>query len=376
MNLISGGFFVLDSPNFFLSDIRVIVLSTLKNFCIMLYPVCLFALVTQFLQDKKQKIGKIIYSVYGLILCVETLPAIFADKLLYDLNYYLLMIQFVFSVVMTVFCILNFKGTNTKQKIVNSVGLITLTALEIDDLAVIFNQWNTPLVSKAVFFAVFFVGLIYSLKIIPENIKSSIHEKELQYELQQNKISVMTSQIQPHFLNNALTAICNLCDSEPKKARDALADFAVYLRENVNALEKNSVVHFDQEISHIQTYINLEKLRFDDKINIVFDLKNTSFEIQPLTIQPLVENAVKHGICPKENGGTITVKSDVKDGVVTISVIDDGVGFDVEEWKNNTSKKRIGLKNVKMRVEHFPDGKFEIHSEKGKGTAVTISFRK
>ena len=98
--------------------------------------------------------------------------------------------------------------------------------------------------------------------------------------------------------------------------------------------------------------------------------------IQPLTVQPIVENAVKHGICMKENGGTVTLQTSEENGIVTITVIDDGVGFDLNSSETaKNSRSHVGLENVKSRVENFADGKFTVESEIGKGTVVTISFR-
>ena len=85
-------------------------------------------------------------------------------------------------------------------------------------------------------------------------------------------------------------------------------DFSVYLRENMDSISSRPV-RFYKELSHINTYLRLEKLRFGDKINVVYDIEAEDFEIQPLTVQPIVENAVKHGICMKENGGTIPLRA-------------------------------------------------------------------
>ena len=227
-----------------------------------------------------------------------------------------------------------------------------------------------------VFAAVFVPALFYSLIFIPQNINAGLREKELQLELQENQMSVMLSQIQPHFLYNALSAICDLCGSEPLKARDALVDFSVYLRENMDSISSKPV-RFYNELSHIDTYLKLEKLRFGDKINVVYDIEAEDFEIQPLTVQPIVENAVKHGICMKENGGTITLKTSEENGSITITVTDDGVGFDVNSTVTEGSmRSHIGLENVRKRVEKYPGGKLTVESEIGKGTVVTISFRK
>lgn len=110
---------------------------------------------------------------------------------------------------------------------------------------------------------------------------------------------------------------------------------------------------------------------------MVYDIAASGFEIQPLTVQPIVENAIKHGISPKESGGTVTLKTSEENGVITISVADDGVGFDVHNPETGgDSRSHVGLENVKSRVESYPGSKFTVESEKGKGTVVTIIFKK
>ena len=215
------------------------------------------------------------------------------------------------------------------------------------------------------------------MKVIPENIKSSIHEKELLLKLQENNISIMLSQIQPHFLNNVLSAIRSLCDTDIQKARDALVDFSAYLRENMDSIKSSEPIRFERELSHIKTFIKLEKLRFGDKINMVYDIAESDFKIQRLTIQPIVENAIKHGISRKETGGTVTLKTWEENGFITVSIADDGVGFDVNKFRTSgDSRSHVGIENVKSRIESYPGGKFIVESEKGRGTIVTISFKK
>ena len=377
MLLTAGVFGVLDSPNFSLSGSTPAFITTAKSLCAILYPVFMFCLTENCLSDRFKKIGGIVSLANAALSAVALIIAITGGKLIYDLNYYLLITEAVFGLILAALCAVSFKGKNLRQRVMTAVCLVALLALEADIFAVIFGSWDKVFLSKIVFAAVFIAALIYSLKFIPMTIKASIHEKELQLELQEKQVAVMLSQIQPHFLYNALTAICDLCGTEPKKAREALVDFSVYLRENMDSIDSKLPVSFSHELSHIKTYLKLEKLRFEDKINVVYDIKTESFEILPLTVQPLVENAVKHGICQRENGGTITIKTEEKDGIITITIADDGVGFDVNNPVTEVgSRSHIGLENVRKRVESYRDGKLTIESENAKGTTVTISFRK
>lgn len=119
--------------------------------------------------------------------------------------------------------------------------------------------------------------------------------------------------------------------------------------------------------------MKLEKLRFGDRLNIVYDIETKDFFVPSLTIQPLVENAVKHGICEKESGGTLTLRTRVDDGAIVIEIIDDGIGFDMQkEVISNDGHIHIGIQNVKDRLEQMAHGSLTIQSVLGKGTTVTV----
>lgn len=375
--LSAGGYYILDSQNFCLYRLSTILTTTTKHLCIILYPMFIFLLAVNCMRNKYKKIGSTVTGLYAAASIAAIITAIIWSILIYDLIYYLLMLQFSVALILIILCVLSFKESTAMQNIMIIICLVSLLALGTDIFAVLLGIWGTAVVSKVVFAVVFISALIYSMKVIPENIKSSIHEKELLLKLQENNISIMLSQIQPHFLNNVLSAIRSLCDTDIQKARDALFDFSAYLRENMDSIKSSEPIRFERELSHIKTFIKLEKLRFGDKINIVYDIAESDFKIQPLTIQPIVENAIKHGISRKETGGTVTLKTWEENGFITVSVSDDGVGFDVNNLKiSEDSRSHVGIENVKSRIESYPGGKFIVESKKGRGTIVTISFKK
>lgn len=195
-------------------------------------------------------------------------------------------------------------------------------------------------------------------------------------EIIQWKTQIMLSQMQPHFLYNVLTTISSLCEMEnASHARDVVNQFADYLRINLDSLGKDRTISFEKELEHIKTYLCLEKIRFEDELNICYEIGVTDFEVPSLSIQPMVENAVKHGILPKDNVGTVTIRTYETKLDYVIVVEDDGVGFDLDEQKN-ASKTHIGIENVSKRLEVISNGSCEIKSEKGKGTVVTIHIPK
>lgn len=194
-------------------------------------------------------------------------------------------------------------------------------------------------------------------------------------EITQWKTQIMLSQMQPHFLYNVLTTISGMCEIDNAlQARDVVNRFADYFRINLQSLGKENTIPFEKELEHVKTYLWLEKIRFEDELQISYDIETTDFFIPSLALQPMVENAVKHGILPKEDGGRVTIRTRETTMGYEVVVEDDGVGFDVtEKWD---SQVHVGIENVSKRLELICNGTCTIHSEKGKGTVVTIHIPK
>lgn len=206
-----------------------------------------------------------------------------------------------------------------------------------------------------------------------------LHQEKLlaqkEAELTEARVAVTLSQIQPHFLYNSLNTIAELCYEDPMKARTATVDFAEYLRVNLKAIQTKTLVPFTDELAHIRRYTDLEKMRFDERLNVIFDIRATDFVLPQLSVQPLVENAVKHGVCEKEEGGTVTVSTDEQEDCFRIIITDDGVGFDADTVEND-GQVHIGLTNSRNRLADLCGGTVEITSGKGKGTTATIRIPK
>ena len=194
------------------------------------------------------------------------------------------------------------------------------------------------------------------------NVEKNIKLKEEQEKLKDANVKIMVSQIQPHFVYNTLSSISTLIPIDPDKAQKALDDFTDYLRMNFSTLTATKLVAFDDELRHIKTYVNLEKMRFNE-------VKFT------LVVTNLVENAIKHGILKKIEGGTVTLKTRETEEAYIIEVSDDGIGFDMNEvdFKGN---KHIGLNNVRHRVTTMAKGDIDFYSEPYKGTKVVVKLYK
>ena len=196
--------------------------------------------------------------------------------------------------------------------------------------------------------------------------------------LQESKSALMISQIQPHFIYNTLNSIRTLIRIEPDRAYDMVYDFAKYLRAHIDSLSNEKEVIFFRELEYIESYVNIEKVRFGERLRVEFDIQTTSFYLPSLSMQPLVENAIKHGICKRPEGGTVWIRSyedKEQEGGYVVEVEDDGVGFDVEQWDNAKGvKKSAGINNIRFRVEAISNARLFIESEINKGTKATIIF--
>jgi sensor histidine kinase YesM len=210
---------------------------------------------------------------------------------------------------------------------------------------------------------------------ILESQRIEAEKQAMEMKLQESQISIMLSQIQPHFLYNTLNSIYQLCETNPMRARSMVNFFAEYLRNNLSSLEEPGLITFDNELSHIRTYLEIEKIRFEDTLEIEYDIKCVDFYLPVLTVQPIVENAVKHGTSKKRGGGKVTISTDENKENYIIKVLDTGCGFDPSKPKDD-GKRHVGIENVRQRLFNMCGGTLSIESEVGKGTLATIIIPK
>jgi len=198
---------------------------------------------------------------------------------------------------------------------------------------------------------------------------------KLEKELNEGRIATMLSQIQPHFLFNALLAIQELCVADPETARQTVIEFSQYLRGNLDSLGLTKPILFERELKHVETYLAIEKKRFAHKLNIIFEIDARDFMLPALSLQLIVENAVHHGITKRSKGGTVSVKTAETETAYVITVTDDGVGFD-GGVKKDDGRPRAGIENVRRRLDTMCGGTLTIESAPDAGTTAVISLPK
>lgn len=197
--------------------------------------------------------------------------------------------------------------------------------------------------------------------------------KEMETQLTLSRTTTMMSQIRSHFVFNVLNAISGMCKYDPVLADDTVVRFARYLRNNIDIMEKDGNIPFSTDLRQLEDYVALEQARFGEKIEFYTDIETEDFKIPPLILQPIVENAIKHGISKKQGNGMIIVRTRDNGDHIIITVEDDGIGFDVNEPEKEQS---VGIRNIRFRLQHLAGGTLKIESEKGRGTTVTIILPK
>ena len=195
----------------------------------------------------------------------------------------------------------------------------------------------------------------------------------IEAELKDSRVSIMLSQIQPHFIYNTLGTIERMCLKDPQKAFNLVRNFSLYLRGNFSELDSVAPIRFTDEMKHVEYYVNIEKVRFPD-MNIEYHVEATDFVLPALSVQPLVENAIKHGLMRLETGGTVLIRSYETPTHFCVEVKDDGVGFDTSLPIDE--KKHVGLRNIRGRLQAMVDGELMIESAPEKGPRAVIMIPK
>ena len=213
------------------------------------------------------------------------------------------------------------------------------------------------------------LDILFSRSEQEDALQKLLAEKENQ--LMQSRLTTMQSQIRSHFIFNILNAISGMCKYDPEKADQTVVCFARYLRTNIDIMQDERKVTFRSALRHLEDYVALEQIRFGDNIRFVTQIYVENFMIPPLVLQPIVENAIKHGLTPKPNGGTVRLRTWTVNNEVWIEIRDDGVGFNVDAV---SSERSVGLRNVRFRLEQLMHGRLMINSTPGKGTVVTIAI--
>ncbi|MBR5265523.1 MAG: histidine kinase, partial [Clostridia bacterium] len=308
----------------------------------MLYMLTITAIIAFWLDGKGRKLGISLTVLDLASICAFMLAPQVADVRFYDTLPVWAVLQSAICLVLTILLALRFRSGNKNEKMLSILAALPLVAFVADSCGESFGLWQGGIISEIVFIFMFVISLILLLKVVPQNLNAAIRARELEVEkkilsaeLAESRIATMISQIQPHFIYNTLGTIEQLCITEPEAASKLVRNFSLYLRGNFSELDNAKPIRFSQEMNHVKHYTDIEQVRFPD-ITIQYDLRSVEFLLPALSVQPLVENAIKHGLMGLDEGGIVTISAYETDDYYMVEVTDDGVGFDMSAGYDET----------------------------------------
>ena len=264
--------------------------------------------------------------------------------------------------------------------LLNLAGVIRRRKRLPDKYYVAFLIHLLPMTVAALIHAVIFVpllvvfGLGFSMLsmfgiILCDQIEQYMRQ---QREIAHQRASIMVLQMRPHFIFNTMMSIYYLCAQDSKKAQQVTLDFTSYLRKNFSAIASENTIPFANELEHTRAYLAVEQVQFEDSLFVEYDTPHTRFRVPPLTLQPIVENAVKHGMDPDSAPLRICIRTRETDAGHVITVEDNGPGF--AQTNMDESEPHIALANIQQRLEIMCGGKLTVMPREGGGTVVKITL--
>ena len=377
--LFAGTYFTYSASGVAFWNDSVVSNTTLLGSAMMLYMFFLSMVTTYFL-DSTRKAGITTVIFLGVVDALLFALPMVTDILFYDTWPYWIAAQGIVNMILLVCLVKECFRTQKQNLWLYISSILPLIAFGVDVAMTKLGIWKGGVVSKYVFIALFVVAMVVVLRIIPQGINAAAKAKELETEknalnaqLAESRISTMMSQIRPHFIYNTLGSIEQLCELDPPKAGELVHNFSKYLRGNFRELDNPKPILMSQEMEHVRHYVSIENVRFPD-MTFSFEMNSGDFHLPALTIQPIVENAIKHGLMKLPKGGTIRVVSYETDTHYCVSVEDDGMGFDASVLLDE--RKHVGLRNIRERLKAMVCGTLEIESTVGVGTKVLIAIPK
>ena len=379
MIFFAGLYFMYSAEGVLFWSESIVSNTIILGLSIIFYCLFLMAVISHFLKETKI-IGLVVTTILGVCDTVFFALPLLTDIYFYDTLLFWVLVQAVANIILLV-CLTK-EAFNTQGKARwNYMGMILpLVAFVVDSCMTWLGVWKGGAVSKYVFVVLLVGTMIMILRIIPHSVNAAIKTKELEAEkmtldaqLAESRISTMISQIRPHFIYNTLGSIEQLCEIDPPKAGELVHNFAKYLRGNFRELDNPKPIRMSQEMDHVHHYISIEKVRFPD-MTFSFEMNSEDFSLPALTIQPIVENAIKHGLMKLQKGGSIYVRSFETETHYCVSVEDDGAGFDTNILCDE--REHVGIRNIRGRLKAMVGGTLEIESTLGVGTKVLITIPK
>lgn len=312
-----AGYTVFDVMTLYFSDELLVVKTYGALLCLILAIYFIGLIICSALKERYKKIAEILIAGSGIINLIIIVLATLGKVLLYDMMFYWELVQCIISLGLIVLCVLELRREQVLKKefiLYISVNI----AILIDMTDVFYNSYYSGICFKIAYVIMLIFYLFYGIKQVLQDHQASIKNEKLKAE---------------------------------------------------------NLISFRTELEHIQKYLRLEKLRFQDELEILYDIHVQDFMLPALSVQPLIENAVKHGVGQKVGGGIVSVHSYETDEYYVVRIEDDGVGFEEGEYTEDGGT-HVGIENTKKRLDMMINAKLEIKSTKGEGTKATILIPK
>ena len=366
-----GAFIVLDTP-----DIEMVNGMTVFNtygsaLAVLIASLEMSIFLGIFLHSGARRIARGIMFLHCGVMAVILMICLVGRGIIYDMLAWWMYFQFLISPVQIGCCIWEIRTVSRPRAnlLISCAILLGTCMVELINEACFL--WNgTPLI-KGTFLVLFTLHVVKGVRGIPAIHQKATQADLLEKELKDSQITMAMSQIRTHFVFNVLNAISGMCKYDPEKADMTVVRFSRYLRTNIDIMSNNQPVSFETALRYLEDYVVLQQIRFGDKVEFDTQIGVEDFYLPPLVLQPLVENAIKHGLTPMSSGGTVTLRTWEDEKYIYLTVEDDGVGFSPEETDR---EEAVGLKNVQFRLEHMMNGTLRVDSAPGKGTKVTITI--
>ena len=384
--MFAGTYFAYSARGVFFWSESVVSNTTILGSSMILYMFFLSMGIVQFLGVSK-KTGMFAVICLGVAEVMLFVIPVITDLFFYDTWLYWAVVQSIVNLILLVCLVREYFCKKDKSNWLYIGAILPLIAFGVDTAMTGLGIWKGGVISGYVFIILFAVTMVVVLRIIPRSINAAEKAKELELqrsrleaekniveaELKESRVAIMLSQIQPHFIYNTLGTIERMCLKDPQKANELVRNFSLYLRGNFSELDSVTPIRFAEELKHVEYYVNIEKVRFPD-MNIEYDVEATEFVLPALSVQPLVENAIKHGLMRLETGGTVRIRSYETPTHFCVEVKDDGVGFDTSLPID--AKKHVGLRNIRGRLKAMVDGDLILESKTNIGTKAVIMIPK
>ena len=221
-------------------------------------------------------------------------------------------------------------------------------------------------------FSIAFSSLSMFGLILLDKVEQYVRQQE---EIAHQRASIMVLQMRPHFIYNTMMSIYYLCKQDADLAQQVTLDFTTYLRKNFTAIASEEPIPFAEELEHTRAYLSVEQAQFEGFLFVDYDTPHVDFRVPPLTLQPIVENAVKHGMDPDAASFHISIRTMKTEDMSVIVVENDGADFDaLGTGAADDSEPHIALKNIRQRLEMMCRGKMTISPREGGGTIVKVEI--